>query len=130
MAEVKLLNERGSEYDYKLVMQHVALDDAPSTPLCGKKLRHVGEGSYSPRDEDKQRCQLCIQAATLKASELVAIARAAEALIERLRADYNSLTTHGPITRATGQLYKAADELMHEAKERALVEVMPKKVVL
>lgn len=124
--EVKLLNERAHEYGYgDIVRQHVARSDAPNTPLCGHVGKHVGEGSSVIKD-DKKLCAPCILAATLKAAELVAIARSAEDLIERLRADYNSLTTHGPITRAMGQLYKAADELMHEAKERALAEVMPR----
>lgn len=125
-AEVKLLNERAHECGYgDIVRQHVARSTAPNTPLCGKAGKHVSEGSTVSRDTDKT-CPECIKAATLKAAELVRIARDAEDLIEALRADYNSLTTHGPITRAMGQLFKAADELMHEAKERALAEVMPR----
>lgn len=120
--EVALVVEREDGYPYgKVLLYHVALDGTLSTPceVGGDKLSK-GYGDPS----EKELCTVCVKATTLPAVELVRLARAVEDSIAGLRADVQSLYSHGPIPTALGKLHQAVAEVMNEAKERALHEAL------
>ena len=88
---------------------------------CGVDPETLSGASGEP--EEDLLCKVCVSAATMKAMALWEQAKVIEVSIGILRSDIESLSAHGPVSRAIGSLYKAAHELMDEAKERALIEV-------